>query len=492
MSATDLSPAPAATAAPTGHAGRTAALISLLLASMMELIDTTIVNVALPTIERDLDASATQLQWVVAAYPLAFAVALITGSRLGDAFGRKRLFLIGLAAFTLTSAACGLATTADALVVFRALQGLGAAAMIPQVMANIQVLYPPEERGRAMGAFTGLAGLAVVVGPILGAVLTSADIAGSGWRPIFLVNVPVGLLAIVAAARFVPESRSDRRPDLALVSVLTLGAGLLAVLYPLTIGREQGWPLWVFVTMAIGVVVLARFAQSQHRHERRGGEPLVPVSLYRIRSFSAGSAVMLGLFVSMPAYFLAQTLYFQIGLGWSVLKSGLVGVPFAVVTSVCAGVGVTVLAQRIGRRVLQYGAVVLAAGVLLTGVVVHAATPETSWWWFIPAMVVTGAGFGLMVAPIGLFTVADVPVSHAGAASGLFNTTTQLSAAVGVAGLGTLFFTVAQRQGRVLPVDVFAPAYEVVLLAVAACMALAVLAAAALPHHAPEDAPVVH
>ena len=201
---------------------------------------------------------------------------------------------------------------------------------------------------------------------------------------------------------------------------------------------------------------------------------------------------MLGLFVSMPAYFLAQTLYFQIGLGWSVLKSGLVGVPFAVVTSVCAGVGVTVLAQRIGRRVLQYGAVVLAAGVLLTGVVVHAATPETSWWWFIPAMVVTGAGFGLMVAPIGLFTVADVPVSHAGAASGLFNTTTQLSAAVGVAGLGTLFFTVAQRQGRVLPVDVFAPAYEVVLLAVAACMALAVLAAAALPHHAPGDAPVVH
>ena len=164
----------------------------------------------------------------------------MTGSRLGDAFGRKRLFLVGLVGFTTMSAACGFAPNAEALVAFRALQGLGAAAMIPQVMSNIQVMYAPEERAKAMGAFTGLAGLATVLGPVLGAVLTNADIAGTSWRPVFLINIPVGLIALVAAIRYIPESRSERRPNLDPVGVVTLGGGLLAVLYPLTMGREQG------------------------------------------------------------------------------------------------------------------------------------------------------------------------------------------------------------------------------------------------------------
>lgn len=188
---------------PTGRA-RTVALISLFLASAMELIDVTIVNVALPSIEADLQATGPQLQWIIAAYPLAFAIALITGSRLGDRFGRKRLFVGGLVAFTLLSAACGAAPSAEALVLFRALQGLGAAAMVPQVLSSLQVMYAPEERGKAMGAFTALAGISTVIGPVLGAVLTDLDIAGSGWRAIFLVNVPVGLLALVAALRWIP------------------------------------------------------------------------------------------------------------------------------------------------------------------------------------------------------------------------------------------------------------------------------------------------
>jgi EmrB/QacA subfamily drug resistance transporter len=475
----------------TSHPGRTAALISLLLASTMELIDVSIVNVALPTIESDLGATPSQLQWMIAAYPLAFAVALVTGSRLGDAFGRKRLFVIGLIGFTAMSAACGLAPDAGSLVAFRALQGFAAAAMIPQVMSSIQVLYAPEERAKAMGAFSGLAGLATVLGPVLGAILTNADIAGTAWRPVFLVNVPVGVLALVAALRFIPESRSDRRPNLDPVGVLTLGGGLLAVLYPLTMGREQGWPAWGFALMVAGIAVLVRFGRSQHRAERAGREPLVVLSLYRGRAFAGGSTVLMVLFVSMSAYFLAQTVYFQAGLGWSVLKAGLVGVPFAFTTAAFAGFGVTVLAPKIGRRVLQYGAGVLAAGVAVQAMAVHVASADTTFWVFVPGLIVTGAGFGLMVAPIGMFAIADVPVEQAGSASGLFNTTTQLANAIGIALLGTLFFEVVSRQRSAFPAELFGPAFQVVLVAVAALMAIAALAAAALPETAPEDVPEV-
>ena len=486
MALTLDTPSPRTTTTVTGRA-RTAALISLLLASTMELIDVSIVNVALPTIEADLGASSAQLQWMVAAYPLAFAVALVTGSRLGDGFGRKRLFVTGLVGFTLASAACGFAPTAEALVGFRALQGLAAAAMIPQVMSSIQVLYAPHERAGAMGAFSGLAGLATVLGPVLGAVLTQADIAGSGWRPVFLVNIPVGVLALVAALRFIPESHAARRPDLDVVGALTLGGGLLAVLLPLTTGREQGWPVGGFALIALGVLVLAGFARGQRRAEDAGREPLVALSLYRGRAFAGGSTVLLVLFVSMAAYFLAQTVYFQAGLGWSVLKAGLVSVPFAVATAVFAGYGVTVLAARIGRRVLQRGAAVLALGLALQAAVVHGAGAQTSFWWFVPGLVVTGAGFGLMVAPIGMFTIAEVPVAQAGSASGLFNTTTQLANAIGIAVLGTLFFEVASRQQTRVPSELFGPAFQVVLGAVAALMGLAWLAARTLPDEAPAE-----
>ena len=475
----------------TGRA-RTAALVSLLLASTMELIDTTIVNVALPSIEADLGASGSQLQWMVAAYPLAFAVALITGSRLGDAFGRKRLFVGGLLAFIAMSAACGLAPDPGTLVAFRALQGLGAAAMIPQVMSNIQVMYAPAERAKAMGAFTGLAGIATVAGPVLGAVLTEADIAGTGWRAIFLVNVPVGALAVYAALRYIPESRSAARPNLDPLGVLMLAGGLLAVLYPLTMGREQGWPAWTFAMVVVGVAVLARFVTLQRRAEIVGREPLVALSLYRERSFAGGSAVLMLLFVSMGAYFLAQTIYLQAGLGWSVLKAGLTGIPFAVTTAAMAGVGVVVLAPRIGRRVLQLGALVLAAGAVVVMATVQVATPDTTFWLFLPGFVVTGAGFGLMVAPIGMFTVADVPVEQAGSASGLFNTTSQLATSIGVAVLGTVFFEVAERQGSRLPAEIFAPAFQVTLAVVALLMLASYAASRALPAAAPEEPVELH
>lgn len=469
---------------PTGRM-RTAALISLLLASAMELVDTSIVNIALPSIEADLGATGAQLQWMVAAYPLAFAVALITGSRLGDAFGRKRLFVIGMIAFTLTSAACGFAPDAATLIGFRVLQGFGAAAMVPQVLSNIQVMYAPHERATAMGAFTALAGLAVVIGPVLGSVLTEADIAGTGWRAIFLVNVPLGIGALLAAVRFIPESRSPRRPDLDLFGVITLALGLLCVLYPLTLGREQGWPVWIFVMIAGGLLVLTWFARQQRRTERAGREPLVALSLFSVRSFAGANGVLMVLFVAMSAFFLAQTIFLQAGLGWSVLKAGLAGIPFAIATSAMAGYGVTVLAGRIGRRVLQLGAVVLGTGALVFAVTAHLADPTTSVWAFLPAFVLTGCGFGLLVGPVGMFAVQDVPVDRAGSASGLFSTATQLSQAIGVSVLGTVFFEVVEARAPGAPSEVFAAGFQVVLLIVAALMVVAFAAARALPPTAP-------
>ncbi len=478
-------------AAPVTGRPRTIALLVLLVASAMELMDASIVNVALPSIEKDFGATGAQLQWMVAGYPLAFAVAMITGSRLGDAFGRKRLFVGGLVAFTVMSAACGLATDASMLVLFRALQGFGAAAMIPQVMSSLQVMYAPHERAKAMGAFAGLAGVATVLGPIVGALLTEADVAGTGWRSVFLVNVPVGIAAVVAAVKVVPESLGDRRPRFDAVGVVLLAGGLLAVLYPLTLGRELGWPAWVFGLVAAGLVGLTVFVRIQQRLEAAGREPLVAVSLYRERSFASGSAFLGLLFVAMSTYFVAMTIYLQAGLGWSVLEAGLVNLPFALTTAVAAGVGVGVLAPRFGRRVLQVGAVVAALGFLAVALTVHGADASTSAWTFVPSFVVAGLGFGLVVAPIGAFTIANVPVEHAGSASGLFNTTTQLANATGVAVLGTVFFQVAQDSGSQVPAEMFGTGLQVVLVIGAALLVLAGLVARALPASMPQEPPVL-
>jgi EmrB/QacA subfamily drug resistance transporter len=479
-------------ALPTGRA-RTIALLSLFLASTMELLDTTIVNVALPTIESGLRATDTQLQWMVAAYPLAFALGLITGSRLGDVLGRKRVFVAGLVGFTVLSAACGLAPNASTLVAARALQGLAAAAMIPQVLSSLQVMYRPHERARAMGMFTGLAGLSAVLGPVIGAVLTEADLGGIGWRSIFLVNVPFGAVAVVAALRWVPESLAAQRPRIDLRGVAVLAAGLLGVLYPLTLGRELGWPGWVYAAMAAGVVVLGLFARGQWRAERTGTEPLVALSLYRGRGFAAGSAMNALLFMAMASYFLCQTIYLQAGLGWSVLRAGLSGVPFALATTVFAGLGVAVLAPRIGRRVLQVGALTWAFGAVLIGLAVHSADAGTSVWAFLPGFVVSGAGFGLVVSPIGVFTLADVPVAKAGSASGLFSTTGQLAGAAGVGVVGSVFFSVVESHAAHVPVQMFRPAFEVTLAVLVGLMLVAALAARALPARLPDDeAPATH
>ncbi|GEE01521.1 MFS transporter [Gordonia spumicola] len=417
---------------------RTIALICLLAASFMELMDATVVNVALHTMQTDLGASAAALQWVVAGYPLAYAIGLILGARLGDAYGRRRLFVLGLIGFGVTSLACGLAADPTQLVVFRILQGATAALMVPQVLTNIQVLYPPAERGRAMGLFTSIIGVAAVTGPVLGAVITDGDWFDLSWRPAFLINVPIAVVAVLAARVFIPETRADRPAPITLGSVALLGGSLAAIMAPITLGPENDWPAWGFVLMALGVIGLVAFGARQVITERNGSVPMVPPSVFATASFRSGLAAFAALSIPTGGYFLVQSLHVQLSHGWSVLHTGLMWIPFSIAVPIAAGLSATVLAARFGKHVLQAGAAVLVTGMTSMIVADQSAHPA---FWFAVALAVAGLGFGLIVGAAGLLVLNDVPVEHAGAASGVFNTVQALSVAVGAAVIGTVYST---------------------------------------------------
>ncbi len=430
---------PFASVMPSGSA-RKFALFTLFLASFMELLDATIVNVALPEIEQSLDAQGAELQWMVASYTLAFAIALITGARLGDQYGRKKLFIGGLIGFTIFSALCGLAVSPEMLIISRAFQGFASAAMIPQVLASIQVMYKPSERAGAVAGFSALAGIAAVSGPIVGALLTDADIFGWGWRSIFFVNIPFGILAIILAWRLVPESRAPEKHRLDVVGVIMLGIALVAILYPLTMGREEDWPAWTFISMAAGALLFVVFIFIQNSKEKRGASPLINLSLFGTRSFAMGLA-MLGLFfLPVMGFFLIQTLYLQLGLGFTILEAGLAMIPFSLTVPVFAGLSATIFVKLFGRVVLQVAPLVLSAGLLILAWTAHSLGTDITWVQLMPGLIVAGAGFGMVVSAVGLFVLSEVPVRFAGNASGIFNTVSQLAGAVGVAVIGTIFF----------------------------------------------------
>ncbi|WP_427015389.1 MFS transporter [Pseudarthrobacter sp. P1] len=472
-------------AVPTGRA-RSIALISLFLASFMELLDATIVNVALPQIETSLDAQNAELQWMVASYTLALAIGLITGSRLGDIYGRKKLFVIGLVVFTLSSVLCGMAMNPEMLIASRALQGFASAAMIPQVLSSLQVMYKPAERAGAMAGFSALAGVAAVSGPILGAILTDANLFGWGWRTIFFVNIPVGIFAVICALKFVPESVAPKRHKLDLSGVVVLAVGMFAILYPLTMGREEGWPLWTYLCMAAGLLVLVGFVLLQHREEKHGGEPLVPVSLFKSRSFAAGIVMMFLFFIPMNGFFLIQTLFLQLGLDYPILRAGLTMIPFSLMVPILAGLSAAILAKKIGRVVLQLGPLVIAIGFVVLIFTVQAAGGGVTPWHLLAGLALSGAGFGMVVAPVGIFVLSEVPVKSAGAASGLFNTTSQLSGALGVAIVGTLFFNGLEGSTAHSKSAVFIEGFSSTMWLMAGGMVLAAVAASFLPRWASE------
>jgi EmrB/QacA subfamily drug resistance transporter len=413
------------------------ALTVVLVAAFMDLLDVTIVNVAVPSILRDLDAGYAQVEWVVTGYVLGFAAMLITGGRLGDLYGRRRVFLIGMSGFTLASLLCGAAANPAMLIGGRFVQGAMAGLMVPQILAIIHVTFPPSERGKVFGLYGAIAGMASVAGMVLGGALVEWNPAGLEWRPIFLVNVPVGLVALWVASSVIRESRSPAAQRLDLFGAVLAIAGVLMLVYPLTEGRSLGWPLWSFVLMGGGAVVLGLFVAYERR---RRVSALVVLELFRRRAFSAGLLVMVFFWIALGAFFLVWTLYLQAGLGWSPLHAGVTAVAFAVGAGAGAGLSVQVFVPRFGRRTLMGGALVNAAGFAGYAAVAMHYGPDVRSWQMILPLFAAGAGFGLVVAPMIDLVLTDVPVADAGSASGVLNSTQQIGMAFGVALVGVVFF----------------------------------------------------
>ncbi len=420
-------------------------LVVLLLAAFMNLLDISIVNIAIPSIQRDLHASYADVQWALAGYTLAYALVLITGGRLGDAFGRKRLFLIGVTGFTLMSALCGAAQSPGMLVASRVAQGAFGAIMIPQVLSMIQVIFPAGERIKALAAFGVTAGLGTVSGPLLGGLLTQHDLFGLGWRPIFLINVPVGIIAVVASAVLIRESRAPRPPRLDPVGVALISAALLLLLYPLVQGRQLGWPAWTFASMAASVPMIAVFLAYERAKDRRDGSPLVQLGLFRQRAFAVGIAIAVTFFLGVTSFTLIWTLFLQIGLGFAPLHAGLTFLPFSLGVLVASGAAAR-LAPRFGRGVTMTGALVMAGGMVGLIATIHHVGAAVTTWDMVPALVVAGLGMGAVLAPLADILLAGVQAQDAGSASGLFNTSLQLGASIGVAVIGVIFFGLLGSQ----------------------------------------------
>ncbi|MGN9793543.1 MFS transporter [Streptomyces sp. OZ13] len=483
-------PAVAETAAVTevapdaGHDRRRwIALAIVMTAAFMDLVDVTIVNIAIPSIERDLGASFGAIQWITAGYALAFAAGLITGGRLGDIYGRKRLFLIGITGFTLASALCGFAVNEEMLVASRLLQGSAAAMMVPQVLAIVHVTFPAHERGKVFGLFGAIVGLGAVSGPLLGALLTQWNLFGLEWRPIFLINLPVGIAGLILGRKYILESRAPKALKLDLVGVVLVTLGLLMLVYPLTRGRELDWPLWGHLCMAGSLLVFAAFIAYEKYKTRKDGSPLVELSLFKVKSFAAGIAVQLTFGIVMGIFFLVWTLYMQTGLDWSPLKAGLTGVPFSIAVSAAAGMSVQLLVPRFGRKVLQAGAATMAIGLLLYIWEADRYGMAVQPWQMILPLVVMGVGMGLIVAPLTDAVLSEVPREHAGSASGLINTTGQMGTALGL-GLVSLVFFGSVDEEKLAPDTVgsaFAQAFENSLWWVAAVLGVIFLVMFALP-----------
>ncbi|WP_301127606.1 MFS transporter [Streptomyces cacaoi] len=465
-------PPPAPGSAPPGaHPLRWAAAVVLMVAALMDMVDVTIVNVALPSIGRDLAAPESALQWLMSAYMLGFAGTLIVSGHLGDRYGRKPLFLTGTALFGLASLTCGIAQTPGQLVAARAVQGVAAALVMPQVLGAFRTLFHGRERGAAFGMYGGVAGFASAIGLLLGGVLTDADLFGWGWRSIFLINVPVAAVTLVAGVLLVPSvgERSARRPDLP--GSLLLAGGLVAVVLPLVQGESWGWPVWGWLCMAAGVLAVLGLAvlEPRRRSARQGRTaPLLPARAFRNGAFSTGLVVQLLFAVGMQGFFLVLTLWLQAGQGYTPLQAGVVTVAFAVggfLTAPVAGA----LAVRFGRLVLVAGAALMAVGYGLVWLAVDgSAAAHTGAWPLVPGLLLAGAGLGFLVVPLVDVVLSAVPAGIAGAASGIFTTGQQFGGAVGVGAIGAAFFD-RTRDGLT---DAFLHAAPWALAAAVACALL--------------------
>ena len=409
-------------------------LIVMSLGFFMTLLDLTIVNIAIPDMMTRLHASLDGVLWVINAYALVLAVLLITAGRLGDLFGQRRMFIVGVVMFTVASAACGFSPTVGWLIAFRAAQGVGAALLLPQTLAILTTVFPPERRGAAFGIWGAVAGVATIAGPTLGGLLVSAF----DWRYIFFINVPIGALVIAMGFVLIPDIRVGARHRLDVPGVLLATAGLLAICYGLVEGQKYNWGhitsfISIPVVLGAGVVLIAVFMLVQARTQDR--EPLVPFALFRDRNFSLMNWVSGVLSVGMMGIFLPFTIYLQSALGFSALKAGLTMAPASFVSMFVAPAAGRMTDRIGGKYILLSGLMLFAVGFGLTAAI---ATPHSSWQDFVPTLAVAGVGIGCTFAPMTTIAMRNVEPRVAGAASGMINTVRQVGAVIGTAAVGAL------------------------------------------------------
>jgi len=416
------------------------ALAVLLIASFMNLIDVTIVNVAIPSMQKNLGADASQIEWVIAAYVLAFALGLLPFGRLGDILGRTNMFLVGVAAFSAASAFCGFAPSIEWLIVARVLQGLAGALMTPQVLAIATVTFPPEERGQSFSLFGLAAGMAAVAGPIIGALLIQANFAGLDWRPIFLVNVPVGILAVVLGWFIIP--RPPGHPDLKndYVGIVLFAGSMVALVYPLIEGRSYGWPLWSWALMGLAAVLLAAFVLWERRMAALNKPQLLNYNLITNGNFLLGATVTTIFASGIPGFFMVFSLLLQVGFGFAPIESGLTSVPFS------AGVlAISLIAGRFGSHYLRtrvaISAIMLVTGITWFHFIVANLGDSVDHWTMLPPLLIAGLGLGLGFSALFQTVLSGIPPRDAGSASGALQAFQQVGGSIGVALVGEIFFS---------------------------------------------------
>jgi EmrB/QacA subfamily drug resistance transporter len=423
----------------TGHPQRWLILVIVLLGQFMVVSAIGAINITLPDIQDDLGASDSAIQWVLVLYQLSFAVVLVTGGRLGDLYGRKRVFIIGLAGFVGASTLAAMAPTVEVLMVARLLQGVFGGVTSPQVLAVIQVAFPARERPRAFAAFGMVAGSAFMIGQVMSGALVELDPFSLGWRSPFVFNVVVGAIALAFAVKVLPETGVTHRHRLDVQGVLLASLGGLLLLYPLIQGRADGWPPQYFVMLALAVPVMALFVRLERRLTERGGEPLVNTRLFRARSYRSGLLVALAFSFSTFPTFYVLTLTLQLGFGFDPLEAALATAPTPI-----AVIGMSSLSARLlpryGRRTMAAASMFGAAASVAIIVTLEVAAQPLSPLALVPALVLLGCNNGLGMTSIVNLTLADVEEEHAGAASGLLQTVQQATSAIGVALAGIVYF----------------------------------------------------
>ncbi|GAA4615623.1 MFS transporter [Saccharopolyspora hordei] len=417
-----------------------------LIAGFMTLLDVSIVNVALPSIQRGLEAPAAALSWVVSGYALTFGLVLVPAGRLGDDRGRSRMFLLALAAFTAASALAGFALTPLWLVVARLLQGVAGGLLNPQVLGLMQQLFHGRERGKAFGLFGAVVGISTAIGPLLGGLIIQLAGAEHGWRWVFFVNLPIGVAAILYGWRVLPRDRTrEARRSLDLVGVLLLGGGLLCLLLPL-VEQESGrggTPWWL---LAVAGVLLAAFVAWEHWYRERGNHPLVNLRLLRIRSYSFGTSLGLLYFAGFTSIFFVLAVYFQRGLEYSALQAGLALTPFAVGSAVSSALGGRIV-HRLGRHLVIIGLLAALLGLLATDLLLATHPGAMAGAVTAAPLLVAGVGSGLVISPNQTVTLSEIDAAHGGTAAGVQQTGQRIGSAVGTAAASGLFFAVLSTSG---------------------------------------------